>query len=248
MTWLDTNVIPIDGPEKDDPRYTFDDQRGKQWYKDGKLHRDDNLCANVDTSGRVKQWFKNGLLHRDYDLPAEVWPPERPYDIPSYHRNGYYILDLNHRLSDRAQVEVEGVNEKAVQHIRYLKSTPSAISGLRAGEEETALEGHALYGVALTRKEFELIKNYAADEKIPLYAAWLIEMERTTKQDVKELKAADGFDFPFAWVCRVLGVTDEKLLKIFLPRGAPRYRSAHQTYAKAVANVIEYDKTHGGEL
>ena len=39
------------------------------WYKDGKLHRDNDLPAITHTDSR-KGWYQNGLLHRDGDLPA----------------------------------------------------------------------------------------------------------------------------------------------------------------------------------
>ncbi len=41
----------------------------KRWYKDGKLHRDNDLPAIVYHTGR-NVWYKNGKLHRDNDLPA----------------------------------------------------------------------------------------------------------------------------------------------------------------------------------
>lgn len=40
-----------------------------EWYKDNKLHRDDDLPALVYLDG-TKLWYKNGKLHRDNDKPA----------------------------------------------------------------------------------------------------------------------------------------------------------------------------------
>ncbi len=44
----------------------------KCWYKDNKLHRDDNLPAIEYNNGK-KEWYQNGKLHRDNDLPAAEW-------------------------------------------------------------------------------------------------------------------------------------------------------------------------------
>ena len=42
------------------------------WYKDGKLHRDNDMPAIVHVNGD-KEWVKDGYWHRDGDLPAIVY-------------------------------------------------------------------------------------------------------------------------------------------------------------------------------
>lgn len=42
----------------------------EEWYKNGKLHRDNDLPAVID--GVNKKWYKYGKLHRDNDLPAVI--------------------------------------------------------------------------------------------------------------------------------------------------------------------------------
>jgi hypothetical protein len=44
----------------------------QKWYLDGKLHRDNDLPAIMDANGN-QAWFQNGELHRDNDLPAIKW-------------------------------------------------------------------------------------------------------------------------------------------------------------------------------
>ena len=41
----------------------------KKWYKDGVLHRDNDLPA-IEFANGNKEWYQNGNLHRDNDLPA----------------------------------------------------------------------------------------------------------------------------------------------------------------------------------
>jgi len=43
----------------------------RAWYKDGKLHRDDDLPALIYADGR-QYWYKDGKLHRD-GLPAVIY-------------------------------------------------------------------------------------------------------------------------------------------------------------------------------
>jgi hypothetical protein len=68
------------------------DERGtKRWYKDGIIHRDNDLPAKEYQSG-TRLWFQHGKPHRDGDRPAKesylnggysVW-----YRHGKLHRNG----------------------------------------------------------------------------------------------------------------------------------------------------------------
>jgi Ring finger domain len=61
----------------------------KQWWKNGQLHRDGDLPAYEGADGS-KYWYKNGQLHRDGDLPAWVWADGSKswYKNGQRHRNG----------------------------------------------------------------------------------------------------------------------------------------------------------------
>jgi hypothetical protein len=50
---------------------TKDKPKGKYWYKDGQLHRDDGPAVEQDNG--TKRWYKRGKKHRD-DGPAVIWP------------------------------------------------------------------------------------------------------------------------------------------------------------------------------
>ena len=55
------------------PSACFIDGFGKRsWFKDGKLHRDDDLPARVFVTDGRKEWYIHGKLHRDGDKPAIV--------------------------------------------------------------------------------------------------------------------------------------------------------------------------------
>ena len=43
----------------------------KEWYVNGKLHRDNDLPACIYPN-KKKEWYRNDKLHRDYDLPAVI--------------------------------------------------------------------------------------------------------------------------------------------------------------------------------
>ena len=53
------------------------------WYKNGELHRDNDLPAII-TPNEKKYWYKNGLRHRDNDLPAVILQDEFQF----WYKNG----------------------------------------------------------------------------------------------------------------------------------------------------------------
>src|SRR3972149_6313730 len=69
-----------------------------EYYKDGKLHRDNDLPAIEFISGS-KFWYQNGELHRDNDLPAIEWND----GSKSWYQNG-----LLHRNNGPAYEELNG--------------------------------------------------------------------------------------------------------------------------------------------
>jgi hypothetical protein len=44
----------------------------KRWFKNGSLHRDNDLPAEVHPDGSC-EWWQDGLRHRDNDLPAVMF-------------------------------------------------------------------------------------------------------------------------------------------------------------------------------
>lgn len=58
----------------------------KYWYKNGALHRDNDLPA-IERADGDKYWYKNGQHHRDNDLPAI----ERADGTKLWYKNGKLI-------------------------------------------------------------------------------------------------------------------------------------------------------------
>lgn len=101
--------------------YTMEDWHTfKSWYKNGKLHRDDDLPAIEYTDGH-KMWYKNDEIHRDGDLPAieyangsKKWYKDgllhRDGDLPAveYYEDGdkmWYKNGVLHRDGDNPAIE-----------------------------------------------------------------------------------------------------------------------------------------------
>ncbi len=71
--------------KEDEPAYINSD--GSQfWYKDGKCHREDGP-AYINSNGS-QSWFKNGKLHKE-DGPAIIHPDGTKY----WYKDGKHITD-----------------------------------------------------------------------------------------------------------------------------------------------------------
>lgn len=67
----------------------------KFWYKNGKLHRENDNPAVIYGRDQVKQWYNNGKLHRENDNPAVIY-----YD----RFKEWYIYGQRHRDNDKPAV------------------------------------------------------------------------------------------------------------------------------------------------
>ena len=45
--------------------------QGEYWFRDGKLHRDNDYPAYISDNGTI-HWCQNGSIHRDNDYPAII--------------------------------------------------------------------------------------------------------------------------------------------------------------------------------
>jgi len=106
LNWFQRKKIKVKLLEE----YKIDEKGYQWWYKNGKLHRDNDLPAVIQTNG-IQRWYKNGQSHRDNDLPAIISP------------NGYqgwYKHDELHRDNDLpAVIETNGTQEWYKNGVKY---------------------------------------------------------------------------------------------------------------------------------
>ena len=74
--------------EEDNILETINSAENQLWYKNGKLHRDNDLPAENWKNGSQK-WYKNGKQHRDNDMPAVISKDGNQY----WYKNGKFHRD-----------------------------------------------------------------------------------------------------------------------------------------------------------
>ena len=85
---------------KSHSEYKIIEEQGiKEWYRNGKLHRDGDLPA-VECVNGTKEWYRNGKLHREGDLPAVVCQCNEHSIYKFWYRNGEL-----HREGDLPAIE-----------------------------------------------------------------------------------------------------------------------------------------------
>jgi len=74
------------------------------WYKNGVVHRDDDLPACVYSDGTAV-WYKDGTVHRDNDLPAIIKPTVTKSDGTEEKGSRYWFkYGTCHRLGGQPAV------------------------------------------------------------------------------------------------------------------------------------------------
>jgi hypothetical protein len=73
----------------DDLPAVIDANGAREWYKEGKLHRDGDLPAIIFVTGS-QHWYKEGKMHRDYDSPVIIFADgtQQWYKEGKLHRDG----------------------------------------------------------------------------------------------------------------------------------------------------------------
>ena len=98
---------------------TFENIKGDQcWYKNGKIHRDNDLPAIISSNGD-QLWYQNGKIHRDNDLPAEILATGNQF----WYKNG-----KQHRDNDLPAIILSNGNQFWYQGgVRYRNNNLPAI-------------------------------------------------------------------------------------------------------------------------
>jgi hypothetical protein len=110
-----------------------DSDGNKWWYKDGVLHRDDDLPA-FERSDGSKSWWHNGKRHRDGDRPAVECPNGLKY---------WYEHGKLHRAGDLPAIEwSDGSKEWYNNDKRHRVGGPALM--IHRGPTSWYFEGHWL--------------------------------------------------------------------------------------------------------
>ena len=118
----------------------------KEWYKNGLLHRDEDLPA-IEYAGGYKSWWKDGKLHRDGDLSA----------IEDFEQKRWYKNGLVHRDNGLPAIEwVDGSKEWWVKGERHREGGLPAYEGSDYGPLCFPSDGHRewyIYGRELSEEQ-----------------------------------------------------------------------------------------------
>jgi len=135
-----------------DPDHIYENQglihklKGEQtWYKNRKLHRENDLPALIDFDG-TQEWYKNGKLHRESDLPAIITHDGH---------QGWFINGLRHRENDLpACVDADGSQAWFINGVRHRETGPAIIGNEYTEDGLEWVEEYWINGVELSFEDF----------------------------------------------------------------------------------------------
>lgn len=245
------------------------EEKTMTWHSNGKVHRENesphinlsptrflthdsqglkhsfNGMPGKTTSGELMtwlEWYDHGGLHREGDLPALLCANQDK--ILEY---SYFEHDLLHRANNQpADVSVfsEAWYVKGWQHNAkghsYINNEENSYSYLKNSET------WHLYDVELTAETFEAIKNFEAEQMVPLWVAFLYKLEIIHDEEISLfLDEANSWDttFPVKWVLKSWGVNEDdfqiQVRNLYRREELDIYGRIH---FEALQQIIEFEK------
>ena len=115
----------------------------KEYYKNGKLHRDDDEPAKTEIGGDIKilAHYKNGELHRDGDLPAKYVTGSDAIN------DEYYYGGMLHRANNKPSVLIKNRDGDTIEKYHYaglLHRTDGAAVTVK--NKDSSLVEHRIFG------------------------------------------------------------------------------------------------------
>ena len=143
----------------------------KQWYLNGKLHRENDLLAMEYADGR-KEWWLNGKLHRENDLPAIEWADGS---------KSWFLKGLRHRENDLpAVVYANETKEWWLNGFRHRENDLPAI------EQSNGYKAWYLNGLRHRENDLPAIKYPDGSKE------WFLNGERHRENDLPACEYIDG--------------------------------------------------------
>ena len=140
----------------------------KEWYKEGKRHRDDGEPAVEYTYGK-KEWYKEGLRHRDEGPAVELPSGEKEYWLDGIkYTKKKYNEKIKIKENDKFVMQRDGygITEKEYEKIKKYLETGKYIEAI-GYIYNIATEKENVYGKKIGgHKDIaEILKKYAFEEK-----------------------------------------------------------------------------------
>jgi hypothetical protein len=116
-----------------------DPDGSQRWFKNGNLHRDDDLPASIWADGS-KFWYKDGERHREGDKPAAIWADGSRfwYKEGKLHREGDKPAAI---YRDGSQAWFKNGGELSTEEVEELKRRETFKRSLKdPGDVETGMK------------------------------------------------------------------------------------------------------------
>ena len=196
-------------------RVSFGDEFYDTFNENSNLHSYNDNPASISTYTEGQsyslQWRQNNLLHRENDLPARLF-----YESGFMSNQFYFMNGQEHRsYSQPAAIS----SEVKAWFVRGELHNKNGKAFMNLGSRINSESKYGLYGVELPLKTFKKIKETESDKNVPLWAAFLFELNLINNEHMKVLNLQEkiwDYSIPIAWQLRTLKVTDKSFIEAVL--------------------------------
>lgn len=194
------------------------------------------------------RWYSEGYLHREQNLPAVIVIRDGKVTEEIFYKNG-----KPHRNNGLpAQIEATFTAWSVEGGVHNIKA-----AAIKEYDENPACIRNqwGLYGVILSKNNFNLIVDYQKKTRAPLWVSFLLTMEIITEEEVKGfIDPAGNWDssVPLEWLLRCWGITDEKfdvkvkkILDSFNEFNDNDYLVSHEDYSlELFMKIVKSDEAY----
>lgn len=165
-------------------------------------------------------WYKNGVLHRDGDLPAEIiWKIDSKNNKKEFKEEVYYINGEISRINNLPTTV--GKDSTTWQVKDQFHNTKGFALEETTSLSKNKIYTWCLYGIEVKESDFNRITNYAETAKAPLWFSFLVALEIVEKDSLSFFIDENNkwnSTFPLQWVLRSWGINkrvfSESLVKL----------------------------------
>lgn len=219
-------------------KYTYEtsnDANNSHSYEDSPS----NIYEIGNKEGYHFEWRQDGVLHREGNLPALInWSND-------WHSKKSHIKKGRASSSEYGQ----GLRTWFICGEMHNANGPASVQNTK---KNLVTKEYGLYGVKLPLEAFERIQAYRVEEKVPLWFAFLYELDLFDTEAVPALKDNVATMICLAstkWVLRSLGVNEDTFSDAVT---AKSYENSEynfsrdeynaQTRLNSLTNIIEFEK------
>jgi hypothetical protein len=162
------------------------------------------ITSSVQEQIYTLEWRNKGLLHRGNDEPARII-----YEVGTIVKEIYVLHGIKHRSGGKAAMVS---SDEKIWYVQGQLHNPNGLAHKNMKSDLPYDNKYGLYGVELPPAAFKRIKKLEQDKKIPLWVAFLAELNLIENEQLEILNVEEtiwDYSISLLWQLHTLGINSE---------------------------------------